>query len=300
MELYQLEQFIAVVEEHSFTRAAERVSRTQGAVSVSIRKLEDELGVPLMVRDPHECTLTEAGQTLLEHARRIIRLRDDFQSRMADIRNLVAGHVTIAAHESAVQYPVAVAARRLPPRHPNIKITTRLCDGQQIGHMVAVRDADSRVRHPPGEPARPALGTAPQRPACPCGSARPSPRRPAATVRMPDLREELFFIHSRRTPMLDLVERLFAEHAVPMHVAAELSNFETIKQFAGTGSGLAIVPASAARRDLDAGRLVQIRVEHLDIARPIEVVYSARRRPSCPHPPACSTCCGRGSGKAPA
>ena len=51
MEFYQLEHFVAVVEEHSFTRAAERVFRTQGAVSVAIRKLEEELGVPLMLRD---------------------------------------------------------------------------------------------------------------------------------------------------------------------------------------------------------------------------------------------------------
>ena len=101
-------------------------------------------------------------------------------------------------------------------------------------------------------------------------------------VRMPDLRDEHFFIHSRRTPMLGLVERLFAEHAVPFQVAAELANFETIKQFVRTGSGLAIVPASAARPDLDAGHLVQVRVEHLDIPRPIEVVYAE----AAPLPPA--------------
>jgi DNA-binding transcriptional LysR family regulator len=273
MELYQLEHFIAVVEEHSFTRAAERVSRTQGAVSVSIRKLEEELGVPLMVRDPHECTLTEAGRVLLEQARRIIRLRDDLASRMADIRNLVVGHVTVAAHESAAQYllPAPLAAFHL--RHPDIKITTRLCDGQQIAHMVAIRDADlgfgirqtnlhglrSELLHNDG----PVLVAAPDHRLARLGA-----------VRMCDLREEHFFIHSRRTPMLALVERLFDEHDVPFHVAAELANFETIKQFARTGSGVAIVPGSAARPDLDAGRLVQIRVEHLDIPRPIEVVYA--------------------------
>lgn len=273
MELYQLEHFIAVVEEHSFTRAAERVSRTQGAVSVSIRKLEEEFGLPLMVRDPHECTLTEAGRAVLEHARRIIRLGDELHSRMADLRNLLVGHVTVAAHESAAQYllPAPLAAFHLA--HPGIKITTRLCDGQQIAHMVATRDADlgfgirqtnlhglrSELLHHDG----PVLVAAPGH--------RLARLR---TVKMSDLREEPFFIHSRRTPMLALVERLFDEHHVPFHVAAELANFETIKQFARTGSGLAFVPASAARPDMDAGRLVQIRVEQVDIPRPIEVVYA--------------------------
>jgi DNA-binding transcriptional LysR family regulator len=72
MELYQLEHFVAVVEERSFTRAAERMLRTQGAVSVAIRKLEEELGVQLMVRDSHECALTEGGHALLAYARPII------------------------------------------------------------------------------------------------------------------------------------------------------------------------------------------------------------------------------------
>jgi len=281
MELYQLEHFIAVVEEHSFTRAAERVSRTQGAVSVSIRKLEEDLGVPLMVRDPHECTLTEAGQVLLEYARRILRLRDDLQSRMADIRNLVVGHVTVAAHESAIQYLLPAPLAAFHFRHPDIKITTRLCDGQQIAHMVAVRDADLGfgIRQTNLHGLRSELLHDDQ------AVLVATPGHPLVRMRevgMTDLRDEHFFIHSRRTPMLGLVERLFAEHAVPFHVAAELANFETIKQFVRTGSGLAIVPVSAARPDLDAGHLVQVRVEHLEIPRPIEVVFAE----ASPLPPA--------------
>jgi DNA-binding transcriptional LysR family regulator len=92
---------------------------------------------------------------------------------------------------------------------------------------------------------------------------------------MADLCHERFFIHSRRTPMLALVDRLFADHRVPFNVAAELANFETIKQFVATGGGVAIVPSSVARPDLEAGRLVAIPVAQLRIDRPIEVVYSA-------------------------
>ena len=61
MDLLQLEHFLAVVEERTFTRAAERVCRTQPAVSQSIKKLEEEVGAPLFARDVHEVSLTEAG-----------------------------------------------------------------------------------------------------------------------------------------------------------------------------------------------------------------------------------------------
>jgi DNA-binding transcriptional LysR family regulator len=75
MDLLQLEHFLAVVEERTFTRAAERVCRTQPAVSQSIKKLEDEVGVPLLIRASRDVCPTEAGHLLVDYARQMIGLR---------------------------------------------------------------------------------------------------------------------------------------------------------------------------------------------------------------------------------
>jgi DNA-binding transcriptional LysR family regulator len=273
MELYQLEHFIAVVEEHSFTKGAERVFRTQGAVSVTIRKLEEEVGVPLVVRNPHECSLTEAGMALLEDAQRIVRLIQGLQSRMADIRNLVSGRVTIAAHESAARYLLLEPLTAFHLRHPDIAIKTIRCDGNQIAHLVAERDADLgfgiRQTNLSGLHAQ-ALLNDPLVLVAATGHALTGQQG----VTMADLGHERFFVHSRRTPMLALVERLFGDHRIPFNVEAELADFETIKQFVAAGRGLAIVPWSVARPDVEAGHLLTIPVADLQIDRPIEVVYS--------------------------
>ena len=273
MELYQLEQFIAVVEEHSFTKGADRVFRTQGAVSVTIHKLEEEVGVPLVVRNPHECTLTEAGMALLEHAQRIVRLIQGLQSRMADIRSLVSGRVTIAAHESAARYLLSEPLTAFHLQHSDIAIKTIRCDGDQIAHMVAERDADLgfgiRQTNLRGLQAQALLND----PLVLVAATRHNLIR-QRDVTMADLGHERFFVHSRRSPMLALVERLFADHRIPFNVAAELADFETIKQFVAAGRGLAIVPSSVARPDVEAGHLVTIAVAHLRIDRPIEVVHS--------------------------
>ena len=63
MDLLQLEHFLAVVEERTFTRAAERVCRTQPAISQSIKKLEEEVGTPLFARDVHEVSLTKRARS---------------------------------------------------------------------------------------------------------------------------------------------------------------------------------------------------------------------------------------------
>lgn len=77
MDIHQLEHFLAIVDEGTFTRGAEKVCRTQLAVSQSIKKLEEDLGTALFARDTPEPTLTETGRQLLNYGRRIIRIRDE-------------------------------------------------------------------------------------------------------------------------------------------------------------------------------------------------------------------------------
>lgn len=272
MEFYQLEHFVAVVEEHSFTRAAERVFRTQGAVSVAIRKLEEELGVPLMVRDSHECALTEAGEAFLAYARRMIELRNGMRRAMRDFGTLAAGCVRIASHESAAEYLLPAPLAAFYMRYPNIRLEARLCDGHEIAHLVSEREVDlgfgirqtslhglrCEVVH--GDPL--VLVAAP---------GHRLERRQSVSVA--DLGDERFFIHSRHTTTVLTVQRLFAEQLVPFQLAAELWNFETIKQFVRTGGGMAILPASVVVADLQLGRLVTIPVKELQVPRPIEITY---------------------------
>jgi len=85
MDLIQLEHFLAVADERTFTRAAERVFRTQPALSQSIKKLEMELGSPLFVRDNGNVSLTEAGSVLADYAHRMLKLRDEALAGLAKI-----------------------------------------------------------------------------------------------------------------------------------------------------------------------------------------------------------------------
>ena len=104
MDLLQLEHFLAVVEERTFTRAAERVGRTQPAISQSVKKLEGEMGAPLFARDLHDVSLTDAGKVLVEYARKMVRARDDAMRDVGALKTLKAGTLNILAHESAAVY----------------------------------------------------------------------------------------------------------------------------------------------------------------------------------------------------
>src|SRR4029453_9520191 len=142
MDLLQLEHFLAVAEEGNFTRAAERVCRTQPAVSQSIKKLEEAIGAPLFARDVHEVVLTEAGRTLVEYARRVVRLRADAMRSLGEQRNLDSGTPSIGAHESAAVYLLPGPLRRYFDEFPQIKVGIYRSRLDEIPRQVMDREVD--------------------------------------------------------------------------------------------------------------------------------------------------------------
>jgi DNA-binding transcriptional LysR family regulator len=275
MEMYQLENFVAVVEEHTFTRAAERVYRTQAAVSVAIRKLEDEIGVPLLSRESHRCALTDAGCVLLNYARRMIALRNEANGALAEFTSLATGQVSIAAHESAAQYLLPAPLAAFHSQYPKVKIITRLCGVDEIARLVTEWDVDLgfgiRQEHLAGLHSEIIHNDR-----LVVVAAAGHPLDNGTILQIADLSDASFITHHRHTSTVDHIEQLFGEKNFKFNVTAELWNFETIKRFVADGRELAIIPLSVARQDVMLGRLVMLSVPDLSIARSIEVVFRER------------------------
>src|ERR1044071_7768761 len=104
MEMTQLEFFLQVIAEGSFSKAADAVGRPQPAVSIAIRRLEEEVGAPLFDRSQKTPTLTEAGLAIQDYAQRILALRDQARGAVAELRELKRGLVRVGANESTSLY----------------------------------------------------------------------------------------------------------------------------------------------------------------------------------------------------
>src|SRR5258705_13345142 len=100
MDLAELQVFLTVAKEGSFSRAAERLYRTQPAVSLTIRKLEDSLEQPLFVRGARPVRLTDAGTLLREYAERLLNLRDEGEKGRAELEGVKRGELSVGANES--------------------------------------------------------------------------------------------------------------------------------------------------------------------------------------------------------
>lgn len=122
----QLKMFVAVVEEGSVRAAADRVLRTQPAVSIAMSKLEREFETPLFDRSKrHEYRLTQVGETLYDYATRMLGLRREAISAVGDVRNVRLGRLRIGANESISLHVLPKLAQSFLTAHPGIRMEVK-------------------------------------------------------------------------------------------------------------------------------------------------------------------------------
>jgi DNA-binding transcriptional LysR family regulator len=142
VDLSQLEIFLSIAEEKSFSRAAEKMLRTQPAISIAIKRLEEELGESLFDRSSKNGSLTEAGRILLSYAQRMLNLREEALEAVGELRGMFRGRLTIGANESTSLYLLPPLLMEYRKRHPNIKIEVFRNISEKIPLEVSERNLD--------------------------------------------------------------------------------------------------------------------------------------------------------------
>src|SRR6267378_4460603 len=123
MDFDQIQAFLKIVEEKSFSRAADKLYRTQPALSKQVRQLETELGQRLLSRQGKQIEPTEAGRTFIEHARRIIDTRADALEALKRLRDHPRGRISIGANEATQLYVLPPVFAEFRMRYPDVRLT---------------------------------------------------------------------------------------------------------------------------------------------------------------------------------
>jgi len=154
MELHSLKVFQTVATEKSFSRAAEKLLRTQPAVSLAIQRLEAELGERLIDRSGKQLLLTDAGKIVFDFSRRFENLEMELSNSLAEMRDNSAGVLIVGANESTSLYLLQhiVNYRRLYPkvkvrvrRSLSSKIPGQLIDGELELGVISYDPQDERL-----------------------------------------------------------------------------------------------------------------------------------------------------------
>src|SRR5690348_14333731 len=134
LDIELLRSFVSVVDARGFTRAGERVHRTQSTVSQQIKRLEDSVGRPLLVRNGKQATLTDEGERLLNYARRILALEQEARDVVA--RPVVDGVVRLGIPEDFAAYRLTELLSGFVRSRPTLRLDVR--SGLSMGHKQAL------------------------------------------------------------------------------------------------------------------------------------------------------------------
>ena len=270
MDLAELEVFIAVATERSFSRAAEKLHRTQPAVSQTIKRLEKELNERLFDRSSKAGRLTEAGELLLNYALRLTQLKTEAESAVKELQDLRHGRVVIGANEAAIhvllpvimqfrqEYPqTQVEVRRISSRHMSAEVLNRTLDfgvltfaPRERGlHTVRLGEDELVMLMPPTHPL--------------------SKRE---KISMDKFGSQTVIAHNEASPARERVLSLYEQRHESINIQIGLPSLDGIKRAVEMGLGVAILPRRCALTEISKGQLTAVPVAQLQLRREIKLV----------------------------
>jgi DNA-binding transcriptional LysR family regulator len=261
MEIRQLKAFVAIAEARTFTAAAHRIHYTQAALSMQIKQLEKEVGVPLFTRMPRRVVLTEAGERLLERAHHILREHDAALAELAELAGAKHGRLRVGSASGMVSSDsLPLILKRLRKSHPNADVSVASGTSEELVKKILGGEIDTAFVSLPVE-ARNVETELLSRDQL---VAIASPRHAMAGQKVVSafaLAGEKLILGEQGGNTRRLIDEFFEEAGLKPTVAMELSRQQAIKNMVAADMGVGIVPFSVARDDVEKGRLVRWWIE---------------------------------------
>ncbi len=271
MDLSELQVFLAVATERSFSGAAAWLHRTQPAVSQAIKRLEEELNERLFDRSSRGGRLTEAGEILLDYARRLTHLKEEAEGAVRELQDLRRGRVLIGANEGTVHVLLPTMGR-FRKKHSQAQVEVRRVPARQIASEVLNRTLDFGVlTFAPRERGLQSVSLGKDELAMLASPTHPLASRKRVT--MEELGRQTVIAHNDPSPTRERVLRLYEQHHAPINIQIGLPSLDGIKRAVEMGLGVALLPRRCALTEIARGQLKAVKVSQLKLPRHVLLVY---------------------------
>lgn len=292
MDFHQLNIFVAVVRQKSFSRAAELVFLSQPTVSNHVKALEGMVGTPLIDRSQKELQLTRAGKILYQYAQQLVDLKEEALAALQDEQHVLRGPLKVAASSVPGAYILPALLKGFKDLHPAVTFTLMLRDTQRV--YEAIMDYSYSlgfVGEPSPQPQLEQIKLAsdelvlisPWDAGLPFKNTKDSENQ--ANLKIVDLKQAsnqqellaLPFISrepgsATRIVFERALQNLYGKNAV-MNIVALLESQEALKETVKTGLGVAVISLLAVKKELAAGELMGYRLPALKMTRDYYLIH---------------------------
>jgi LysR family transcriptional regulator, low CO2-responsive transcriptional regulator len=276
VSLRQLRVFEAVARHNSYTRAAEELHLSQPAVSMQVRQLEDEIGLPLFERLGKQVVVTEAGREVFHYSRAIGQSLREMEEVLESLKGVSRGTLCIAV-ASTVNYFAPRLMATFQQRHPGIGLRLDVTNRESLVQMLDSNSVDLVLM---GVPPRNVEVEAEAFMDNPLVVIAP-PDHPLAGERgipLARLAEEVFVMREEGSGTRQAMERFFSERGQTIRHGMQMTRNEAVKQAVRSGLGLSVVSLHTIELELETGRLVTLDVDGFPDRRQWYLVYRRGKR----------------------
>lgn len=265
MEIRQLKAFLAIAEAKTFTAGARRVNVTQAAISMQIRQLEDEVGLQLFTRTPRRVIMTEAGEYLLERARKILREHDSALAEIAEVAGAEYGRLRIGtASGTFAMHQLPTILQKLKDKFPNSELTVASGTSQKLVDNMMHGEIDTAFVSMPVD--NPNITT--ESIFSDEIVAIAHPKHPLAKekfISAATLAGEDLILGERGGNTRRMIDEFFAAANVKPNITMELSRQEAINLMVENNLGVGMTGAKSVSRDIREGKLISWFIEGAEI-----------------------------------
>lgn len=290
MDLWQLHIFCKVVELKSFSKAGKAVHLSQPTISSHIRDLEEHFGCRLIDRLARQAVPTKSGELLYNYARRLISLRDEAETALAEFQGRIKGRLAIGGSTIPGTYILPRLVGAFTRSHPEVTIALTIGDTEKIIEetlngliefgIVGAKSKDKRI-------AQEKLVEDEMCLIVPAGH----PWADRKTIPPSGLLTEPFISRERGSGTLKSIQASLGRKGVSMdafNIVAEMGSTEAVCQGIKSGVGVSILSAIAVAEELQAGTLKALSIKGVDLKRAFYITTHKFRSPS----PLCSAFLG--------
>jgi LysR family transcriptional regulator, low CO2-responsive transcriptional regulator len=274
--LRQLNIFEAVARHLSFTRASKELHLTQPAVSMQVKQLEDEVGLPLFEQVGKKVFLTDAGKEMQRYAASIQGTLAEAGQVFDEMRGLERGrlHISVA---STANYFVPQLLASFCQRYPGIRISLDVTNRHRLLDALSANETDLVIMGKPPDNMELVAESFMDNPLVVIAP----PGHPLANTRdipLQRLQEETFLVREKGSGTRSATERFFQEHNVAVSSTMEMSSSEAIKQGVEAGLGFGLLSLHTLEMELALKRLVILDVRELPILRKWYIMHRSGKR----------------------
>jgi LysR family transcriptional regulator, low CO2-responsive transcriptional regulator len=274
--LRHLRIFEAVANHQSISRAAVELHLTQPAVSMQMKQLEEQIGVPLVEQVGKRMFLTDAGRELCGHARDIASRMVDLNAAMDQFRDLERGMLRLAVVSTANYFLPRLVAE-FHQRYPGVRVNLQVANREVVLAHLADNSTDLAITGRPPDSLDVVAQHFMDNPLVVIAA----PGHPLAAekrISLQRLAEEILVVREPGSGTRAAMEKHFTDHGLAYRAGCELSTNEALKQSVRAGLGLGVVSAQTIDLELQTGCLVVLPVQDFPILRRWYVLHRTHKR----------------------